>query len=287
MAATKEEKRSRKGKNDKEEKPGNSIVDETIRLMEYEEEDRVVSAKEVFDREAKGGPVVPMALSTFKKMDAIIEGYYEGQLITISGPPGHGKTCWARTMTKVFVPQGVGCLWFSYEEPPNKFLRKFPEDLLPLFYMPNKLAETKPDWIEERIKEAKVKFGACCVFVDNLSYITDVFQMHQPSLEIGAIVRKLKRIAVHEKIIFFLIAHMPKLEAEREPRAGDIRDSSLIEAESDIVMYIWRDKGEENLSIAKVTKSRETGIINVKVPLGYDPVGKLYYEYNDVKGRFS
>src|SRR3990167_8860876 len=69
-----------------------------------------------------GKPIVTGSNEFDKAMDGGIRG---GELITISGQSGHGKTSWALWLTKKIVDSGVPCLWFTYEMNPWYLKEKF------------------------------------------------------------------------------------------------------------------------------------------------------------------
>lgn len=257
-------------------------ADRNEKLLGYKGPDQVVAASVIYEKIRTRGRKQPSAKSKIAVLDDRLGGgFFPGQLITVSGPSGRGKTTLLRTFTTSFMDQGVAPLWFSYEETYEQFLDKLPNKTFDYFYLPEQLVDKKPEWIEQRIIESKLKYGTKIVMVDHLHFLID-FYMKNTSLEIGAIVRKLKLLAVEHKITFFLIAHIGKTEKGREFEQGDIRDSALIEAESDTVMYVWRAKNPKNprtdINIVKVTKNREQGIINFKIPLTFNPADKLLYQ---------
>jgi hypothetical protein len=194
----------------------------------------------------------------------------------ISGHTNEGKTSLCRTFTDAFAKQGVNPLWFSYEEVEEEFLEKFPESILPFFYMPNELTDKSITWVHERIKEGRLKYGCKVVFVDHLHYLVDLYKIKNASIEIGAVMRSIKKVAIMNRIAFFLVAHVAKVDRSRELQAGDTRDSSFVEQEADIVMYVWRDKNKEDTSIVKITKNRKRGKVNIKAVLHFNEALGIY-----------
>jgi replicative DNA helicase len=137
------------------------------------------------------------------------------------------------------------------------------------------------DWIQDRIHEAKIKHGVRAVFIDHLHFLVDMAKIRNPSLEIGAIVRGLKRIALELNVTIFLIAHLTKTKFEEEPELDAIRDSSFIPQDADQVYIVWRKydtsaKEYLNQTYVKLCKSRRTGTMGKKVLLNYR--FKLYFE---------
>lgn len=116
-----------------------------------------------------------------------------------------------------------------------------------------------------------MKFDIKAVFIDHLHFLIDLAVTQNASLRIGQIVRTLKKIALKYDIVIFLLCHITKTQ-EVIPSIEHLRDSSLIAAESDIVLIIWRiednEKKEEfNLSGISIEKSRRTGAWKKKVKL--------------------
>jgi len=100
-----------------------------------------------------------------------------------------------------------------------------------------------------------------------LHFLLDLARVWHASIEIGEIVRGLKLLALKHNLIFFLIAHTIKVREDREFGLGDVRDSGLIEAEADNVIYVWRDKKRDGHGVLKVAKNRKHGLVDKKIPL--------------------
>ena len=246
------------------EKPPESLMDREERLVAYEGEDRVISSLE--KEESLGKIVVPdeKFYSKIPRLDKIIDGFEPGELVTVSGRTGDGKTLLTTTLTETFVRDRVKSLWFSYEMTPKQFFKRFPT--LPEFYLPNHLTDKALPWIEDRIIEAKIKYNIKAMFVDHLHFLVDMARLKNASLEIGSIVRQLKTMSIKHNIITFLIAHIGQLSKPRRPTMDDIRDSSFIKSESDIVLMIWRLKDKKtgqflNEARIGVDKNRREGIV--------------------------
>lgn len=247
-------------------KQAQSVIDEEKRLLAYEGSDKIVSSYEMRsllkdyqeDRHIK---------SKLPSLDSYIKGFFGGEITTISGLTSMGKTLFAQSLTKNFTEDKVSCLWFTYEVPPHQFLSYFGNEL-PLFYLPQELKDSKLDWLTERITEAKLKYDTKVVFIDHLHYLVDMG--HNMSVEIGATMRYLKKLALRLNVCIFLIAHTMKLKYEEEMDNDSLRDSSFIAQESDNVFFVWRKKGKdfsENESTLKITKNRRFGVIGKKIQL--------------------
>jgi len=234
-------------------------------LKDYEGEDKIISSFEM-ELQQKMKKTSGMSIKTgLPYLDkAIGGGYRPGELYAISGPTKQGKTLLSQTITKnAYDAQHFAC-WFSYELPPDQFLRCFPE--LPLLYMPQRLRSYDMRWIADRILESFAKFHTRIVFIDHLHFLFDMFKAKSPSLEIGTVIRKLKTLAVEHGLIIFLLCHTSKNGAENVSYQS-IRDSSFVAQESDSVFMICRTKGTENKAILRVEFHRRTGVMEKVIKL--------------------
>lgn len=254
-----------------------SNIDELIetdrRLATYDGEDAVVESRKLLaklrERERQINPV--SMSSGIGALDYHIQNFRGGELTTISGPTGHGKTLFAATLTSAFADQGFKSVWFPYEVTGQHFLELFGDDL-PVFFLPQVMAENHLKWVRERIHEAIIKYQVTAVFIDHLHYLIDLAKMDQPSLRLGSIMRQLHSLAGEFNISIFLIAHLAKVPDDREPNIHDIRDSSFIPQESDNVFIIWRRQDEQTGIMTdearlKIVKNRRFGAVGHKIYL--------------------
>lgn len=198
-------------------------------------------------------------------IDETFEGFEPGELITLSGPTKHGKTSVFQMLTSGFEGNDVFSLWFAYEVPPVQLIRRFPN--LPLFYFPAVIKDRIMSYLDKKIREAKEKFNVKIVFIDHLHYLLDLSRMTNASIQIGQVIRGLKRLAIKHGVCIFLAAHTTKLLPDKEPSADDIRDSSFVSQESDGVMIVWRTKKVVNESRLKLEYHRRIGLIDKIIPL--------------------
>jgi len=239
-------------------------------LQSYAEKDRVVKINEILEElEKDKNRERYRAFAGIQSLDEIVGGFREGQLIVVSAETGQGKTTFCQTLTKNFYAKEINCLWFTYEVGIEEFIEKF-EGQVPVFYVPRELRQNKMSWIETRIKEAIVKFDCKIVFIDHLHYLLEMQRMAEAksiSLLVGMMMRELKRITIENNVIIFLVSHMRKIDSEQMPEIDDLRDSSFVGQEADLVMFLKRRKVkneegqmiETNEAILRVAKNRRTG----------------------------
>ena len=217
--------------------------------------------------------------------DVFLGGVIPGDLIVVSGQTSHGKSslCQDWTMSLVRGNKKAKALWFSYELTVAEVWRKFQnmgatkEDFV---FAPLKNTTGSLDWIEKKIKEAKEKFGIKFVVIDHLGYLLPKIKkgMSEKSMSsnyatyLTQIVREIKTMALQEEIMIFLPVHMKKKENRNsDPDIEDIRDSSGVGQEADLVFLIEREKNKNkdadsvytDLTKIFLVKNRRTGITKI------------------------
>ena len=232
----------------------------TEKFQQYDGEDKVLTSYELRDKlmADKREPHVHV-MSKIPGLDYACEGFQDGELVIISGPTKQGKTLLAQTLTVNFASQKQYPCWFTYEVPARQFLDQFP--ILPLFYLPSTNKAQDFNWFMDRCMEAFFKYNSRIFFIDHLHFLVDMARVSNPSLEIGAIVRRIKRFAVENDFIIFLLAHIKKNEND-DLSYKDLRDSSFIAQDSDTVIMIKRTP-KEGMTTAKarVEFHRRSGIM--------------------------
>ena len=241
-------------------------IDHYERLKTYNGPDRVVYSLDMADHIynlSKDQTEVSLR-SNIPALDNYIQAFYGGELNVLSGETGNGKTLLAQSLTYQFSRQEEKSLWFTYEVRPEQFLKQFSEPL-PIFLIPMELKTKSLLWLEERILEAKLKYGTSSVFVDHLHFLVDLKRGNNMSIEIGFVMRELKRMALKYNLCFFLLAHTNRLKLEGEPDVDSLRDSSLVGCEADNVFFIWRLRNTETQAILKIAKNRRNGVFGKKI----------------------
>ena len=215
----------------------------------------------------------PSVSTGYKEFDEVLlGGLGVGDLTTISGATGHGKTTFAQSLTYHLTKAQVPCLWFSYEVLISELWRKFKdmgvEDSM-IAYAPIKMLTGNVEWIEEKILEAKEKYGVRAVFIDHLGFLAKkikaVEMANNFSAYLGSICRELKTIAIKTEVSIVLLVHVRKTYS-KEADTEDIGHSAGVAQESDTVFIITRkrdktdsDYAYTNETIIKIDKNRKTG----------------------------
>ncbi len=248
------------------------------RLAQYAGPDRVIHHTE-FPREEQQKEHF---YSGIGELDAEVEGFQRGELVTISGYTGQGKTTLADTLAKRFMDTGNPVLFFSFEVQMTAFLEKYRESKASPLYIPLTLETMNLPWIRDRVLEAKAKHGCEVVVIDHLHFIVDMAFRQNMSLNIGACMRYLKKeVASMLNVLVILLAHTAQpTDNGEELHLGKIRDSSFIAQESDMVLMIMRladrppgnqkliaPSFSQNRSRLMIEKARRTGAFKKRITL--------------------
>lgn len=240
-------------------------------LSQYQGPGRVIRGSELkakFAAEPRKAFSFPTGL---ERLDKAIGNLETGELVAIGGPTKNGKTTFCQTWTINLHKQGVGTLWFSFEVPMRQFLQQLPESCD--FYTPEVLKISDKDWVRRRIIEAKLKYNARVVFIDNLHHLVDFQSLRNISMDLGVVIRDLKRMAVELNVCIVVLCHSKKGEnpnggAPPEVSEWDLRDSSFIAQESDTTIMVqrkWSNGKVSNQAIAKVCLHRRTGTMGRRI----------------------
>lgn len=238
-------------------------IEREQRLAMHTGEDEVISASELKRRLEREPKPSWSCRSKLPFLDNCVGEFRPGQLITASGTTGHGKTTLYKTITQALIEQDIPLMWLTFEIGSEELIDTIPDIYRPHFYLPAKITSKELSWIEDRTLEAILKYRVKAVFIDHLHRIVDLGKIQNTSLAIGSTVQTLKLMAVRYGVIVFLIAHTTKTKNDTELGLGDIRDSSLIEQESDVVLYTWRSKTPYH-NFIKIAKNRAKGLIDCK-----------------------
>lgn len=273
--------------------PKNRVVDDQPMFLDDGSDEIKHIADVAAEQEINSSEVFPLEMPCF---DSIIGGGVNlGDVIVIAGQTGHGKTTLAQdwTMSLIRGEKKLKALWFSYEVLPVHLWNKFKEmgmNKEDCAFIPAKHTTGNVMWVEKKIQEGKQKFGIKTVFIDHLGFllpktngVLGKAMAANYATFLTQIMRDLKTIAIQEEVIIFLPVHMKKIDSRnRNADADDIKDSSGIGQESDLVFLIERERNKEKdaksyfTEKTKITlaKNRKTGITKIA-------------DFFMVKGRFA
>ncbi len=232
-------------------------------------------------------------LSTgLKDVDSIITGFEPGQLITIAGRPGHGKSAFAGTIAINIADRGKKVLMFSMEmskgEIAGRFISRLANIPGELMKKPGNMVQEQTTALIEGVKKlekmpilinsqgnltpreiastatrTKRENGLDLVIVDYLQLMSSGRKQDSNRVqEISYITRTLKNLAVSLDVPVIILSQLSRSNEKesRKPRLTDLRDSGSIEQDSNTILLLHRDMepggGLSNKTVVNVAKQR-------------------------------
>lgn len=257
-----------------------SQIDRFERLLTYTGNDEVLPWRDYLTKKDKTAGKSIAFSSGFVEVDFLTGGFHTGELTTISGYTGHGKTLFLKSLIRSFAINNAPVVVFSYEDAVERYFRQLHDENKDYpIYVPLQLQTGNLSWLEERVVEAKLKYNSRIVTIDHLHYLLDMNGgMENISLKMGSIMRFLKKVIAEEhNMTVFIVAHQMKAtDSDAEASLETIRDSGLIGNESDHVFIVQRlpdqkvKHGEEatyenKYGMVKIEKSRRNGVFRKRL----------------------
>lgn len=268
---------------------------------------------ELEKREEAGGGIAGLSTG-FDKLDESIGGVGSESLVTVVGRPSHGKTLFTQAISQnVGVDQGKGVLFFSMEMSKHEIYERFisgvsnapAHELRTAKFSPETMGRIETGiatlqdsniyqiceptqslgQIRSKARKHKIKHDdLSLIVIDYLDFI-ELEEASRHDIAIGKVTRGLKQLAKEIKVPIMLICQASRnLDKSNRPTMSDIKNSSSIEADSDLVMFVHRQevadpetylKGVTEIIIAKDRHNGFNGTIYMEKKNGN------YIEMND------
>ncbi len=246
-------------------------------LKNNSDDEEVVGSDEYLEaiNKLRGDSSLLKVSSGFDYLDRITEGFWEGNVIVVSGPTKEGKTTFCQSLTINFIKQGIECLWFPFDTPGDELISRFQTPIK--FFLPKKNpSQKKLDWIEKKIVEGIAKYNTRVVFIDHLAMLTRANDNERNyATELQSIMMELKQIAIRWRVIIFVNHHIKKIDSNVSPMLSDLKDSSGVAQDSDMVIMIWRKKERK----AGVIENSSKAILQVQANRRTGKTGKMTLEH--------
>ncbi len=226
-------------------------------MNEYTGDDQVVDTAtylEAMQRLRGGDPY--KAFAGLSQLDYLTEGFWEGNIVVISGPTKEGKTTFCQTLTINFAKAKQAVLWMPFDTPGEELIKRFRDPIT--FYLPKKNASVKDlEWVEQRIIEGIAKYNTRIIFIDHLgSLVHNEMDNSNYATYLQHIMVRLKEIAMQWRVVIFLNHHIAKIGTNETPMLSNLKDSSGVAQEADFVLMIWRKKERRGSVIDYANEAR-------------------------------
>ena len=253
----------------------------------------------------------------FKSLDYKLSGFQPSDLIILAARPSVGKTALSLDIIRrIAVNEGKSVAFFSLEMSKDQLIDRMlaAEAGVDAWKMRTGNIKDEEDFIA--IRDAIDRLSKAKIFIDDNSYnnilrmksaarklkrkhgldliVVDYLQLMAPIKvsknsnvvqEITEISRGLKQLAKELDVPVIALSQLSRNIEHRgensEPRLSDLRDSGSIEQDADVVIFIHRDKSEEEGK----RLVNETKLIIEKHRNGSTGVVNLYFDENKTAFR--
>lgn len=213
-------------------------------LVEFQEE-----AMELLKNEGKYS-----GISTgYKNVDNLMGSFLPGELFTIGGDTGHGKSLFAMNIAQnVYENEQKPVLLVNLELTRAQAVQRFynlsgsDHDYAGILIQRAPAVEYKD--IDVLMKKAKAE-GACLVVIDHLHFFSRAAK--EPVQELSRIMKHFKECAVENELPVILLSHVTptrvmdkdgNLKKTLKPGLHNFKGSSSIEQDSDMVGFVFRSE---------------------------------------------
>lgn len=267
------------------------------------------------DKELSGVP------TGFAYLDKRTGGLQEGNLIVVAGESSQGKTSLALSIAYNAIRQGKSGAYYSMEMSSRELVSRIMamnierDSIKPSTLLYKKLDEEQYSAVMNKVSEVcqyklyfdertesslekilrsisimKAKYKIDFAVVDYLQIMTAPSKGRTKEEQLAEITRKLKNIAIKEKIPIILLSQLARDRSNPEPTNSRLRGSGQIEEAADIVLLVYRPevyglqysdedfKDQRTFGTAelKISKGRNTGIFNILV--GFNENQTRFYD---------
>ena len=217
--------------------------------------DPVDFADAALDRMENWGKMVGLS-SGYYAIDKMTMGFAPGELTIVAGETSQGKTLLCCNIAANMIKQKHKVVFVTLEMTKEELLSRLwkimgfntdadgCEELVEACQYLRFQQIDRMDWktIPYLIEQAK-EWGAECVFIDHLHYFAR--EMHDMANELGIITQEFKQAAIKNQLPIVLISHTRKVErGKNRADLNDLRGSSFIAQDADIVLMVWQKPSE-------------------------------------------
>ena len=202
----------------------------------------------------------------YTKLDELTKGLVGGELTVIAGKTSYGKTTLAINIASQVAKLGVPVLFVTLEmtkaEIASRFMSINGGDTpqyesvasLTAVQLSNEL-----DWksIDGLVQNFTNQFTNGLIIIDHLHYFTR--ELANVAEDLGRVTKELKKNAVEHNVPVILISHVRRTAKDESASIDDLRGSSYIAQDADIVLMVGRDGEDQSKLFVKIEKNRNRG----------------------------
>lgn len=199
--------------------------------------------------------------SGYPSLDKLTRGFVGGEVTVVAGPTSNGKTALAVNIAAKVARTGVPVLFVTLEMSKPILTSRLlyaDSDFEDYAALVGFQKRDTLDWrsIDGLVENAIKNLGVQLVIIDHLHYFTR--ELEQVSEDLGRITKEFKKNAIRHNIPIILISHIRR--TSNQPGIDDLRGSSYIAQDADVVLMIRKHPEHDNRIAVMCLKNRNRGM---------------------------
>lgn len=204
--------------------------------------------------------------SGYPKIDDMTKGLVGGELVIVAGKTSYGKTTMCINIANKVALAGTPVLFVTLEMTKAEVASRYMfinggnnEDYEIVSNLTVVQANDELDWksIDGLVQNFINQFSNGLVVIDHLHYFTR--ELEQVAEDLGRITKELKKNAIRHNVPVILVSHVRKTGNNNDASMEDLRGSSYIAQDADIVLMVGRKKGDDHTIKIAIEKNRNRG----------------------------
>lgn len=204
--------------------------------------------------------------SGYPSIDKLTKGFVGGELTVIAGKTSFGKTTLAMNIANRVALAGRRVLFVTMEMTHVELTSRYmylngglTEDYYTVSANTLFQQNDELDWksIDGLMRHAKEEMQIDLVIVDHLHYFTR--ELQNVAEDLGRITKEVKKNAIRHDLPVLLISHVRKTQNGQAAGIDDLRGSSYIAQDADIVLMVGRVPEDQTVMMVKIEKNRNRG----------------------------
>lgn len=255
---------------------------------------------DILDRRAAAGGGILGVKTGIDELDERLNGIDEESLVVVAGRPSMGKTLFCQCLAQnVGVDQGHNIMFFSMEMSATQLYERFISGLSNVSAIDLRRANLHTEnqarihqaatildqsgiyfcdepkqsvgQIRSKVRKHKNKHPKLKMIMIDYLGLMKLGKADRHDIAVGDVTRSLKELAKEMKVPVILIAQANRgIDKAARPSMSNIKDSSAIEADADLIMFVHREevvnpdtelKGVTELIIAKDRHNDANGTV--------------------------
>lgn len=201
----------------------------------------------------------------FKTIDELTHGLAPGELVVIAGKTSEGKTTLAINIANKVALASIPVLFVTLEMTKEEITSRYMyinggdnEQYQSVAVKTVVQEDDELNWksIDDLIAVAREEMKVGLVVIDHLHYLTR--ELDNVTEDLGRITKEFKKNAIRHELPIVLISHVRKTTSDMATME-DLRGSSLIAQDADIVLMVGREPGIANKMLVRIEKNRNRG----------------------------